>query len=112
MTNDHVLQALPQDVIITVEDLVNSVTDTTHTPYQQLKYRPLSSYTLSSWALVNGLLDTPPLDDCSSFVLMDLMQSLLPQDEPTGALFLGLFLQRLPQQMCPHVASHQFDSLH
>ena len=42
-----VLEALPQDVIISIRDLVNTITESTHMPYQQLKYRLLSSYSPS-----------------------------------------------------------------
>ena len=109
---DLVLEALPQDVIITIRDLVNTVTDGTHMPYQQLKYRLLSSYAPSRWALINRLLDTPTLGDRRPSVLMDSMLSLLPQDEPAGSLFLGLYMRRLPQDMRDHLATRQFDSPH
>ena len=43
---------------------------------------------------------------------MDSMLSLLPQDEPAGSLFLGLFLHRLPQDMRDHLSTRQFDTPH
>ena len=43
---------------------------------------------------------------------MDSMLSLLPQDEPAGSLFLGLFLRRLPQDMRDHLSTRQFDTPH
>ena len=58
---DLVLEALPQDVIISIRDLVNTITETSHMPYQHLKYQLLSSYSPSRWSLINRLLDTPPL---------------------------------------------------
>ena len=109
---DLVLEALPQDVIISIRDLVNTITESTHMPYQQLKYRLLSSYSPSRWSLINRLLDTPPLGDRRPSVLMDSMLSLLPQDEPAGSLFLGLFLRRLPQDMRDHLSTRQFDTPH
>ena len=45
-------------------------------------------------------------------LMMDSMLSLLPQDEPAGSLFLGLYMRRLPQDMRDHLATHQFDSPH
>ena len=109
---DLVLEALPQDVIISIRDLVTTITESTHMPYQQLKYRLLSSYSPSRWSLINRLLDTPPLGDRRPSVLMDSMLSLLPQDEPAGSLFLGLFLRRLPQDMRDHLSTRQFDTPH
>ena len=109
---DLVLEALPQDVIISIRDLVNTITESTHMPYQQLKYRLLSSYSPSRWSLINRLLDTPPLGDRRPSVLMDSMLSLLPQDEPAGSLFLGLFLRHLPQDMRDHLSTRQFDTPH
>ena len=45
-------------------------------------------------------------------LMMDSMLSLLPQDEPAGSLFLGLYMRRLPQDMRDHLATRQFDSPH
>ena len=68
---DLVLEALPQDVIISIRVLVNTITETSHMPYKQLKYRLLSSYSPSQWLLINRLLDTPLLGDHQPSVLMD-----------------------------------------
>ena len=107
---DMVLEALPADVIITVRDLVNDIKDTTPRPYNELKFRLLSSYSPSRWALVNRLLDTQPLGDGRPSILMDYMLSLLPEGEPPGDIFLSLFLRRLPQDMREHLASRPFDT--
>ena len=45
-------------------------------------------------------------------LMMDSMLSLLPQEEPVGSLFLGLYMRRLPQDMRDHLATRQFDSPH
>jgi len=107
---DMVLEALPPDVIITVRDLVNDIKDTTPRPYNELKFRLLSSYSPSRWALVNRLLDTQPLGDGRPSILMDYMLSLLPEGEPPGDIFLSLFLRRLPQDMREHLAARPFDT--
>ena len=109
---DLVLEALPQDVIISIRVLVNTITETSHMPYKQLKYRLLSSYSPSQWLLINRLLDTLLLGDHQPSVLMDSMLSLLPQHEPAGSLFLGLFLCCLPQDMRDHLSTRQFNIPH
>ena len=50
-----VLEALPQDIVVSIRDLVNTVTESTHMPYQQLKYWLLSSYSPSHWSLINRI---------------------------------------------------------
>jgi len=39
---------------------------------------------------------------------MDAMLALLPDDEVTGSLFLGLFLERLPEEMRDHLVASEF----
>ena len=66
------------------------------TPYEDLKAKLVSSYTLTRWQRINKLIHHPALGDRRPTALMDAMLALLPDDEVPGSLFLGLFLERLP----------------
>ena len=39
---------------------------------------------------------------------MDAMLTFFPEDETTGSMFLGLFLERLPVEMRDHIVSREF----
>ncbi len=60
---DHVLMKLPQDVAMSVRDLVNSMQPNTPDAYEQLKARLTSSYAKTRWQQVFTLLDMPSLGD-------------------------------------------------
>ncbi len=65
------------------------------TPYEDLKGKVVSLYTLLRWLRVNKLIHHPSLSDQRPTALMDPMLALLPDDEVPGSLFLGWFLERL-----------------
>jgi hypothetical protein len=56
---DFVLMKLPEDVLISVRDIVRAVTDNTEDLYGLLKSRLVSSYAQTKWQLANKLLDVP-----------------------------------------------------
>jgi hypothetical protein len=107
---DFVLMKLPEDVLISVRDVVRAVTDDTDDPYSMLKSRLVSSYAQTKWQLANKLLDVPDLGDQRPSALMDRMMSLLPAGEKPGVLFQALYLRRLPLDMREHVGGRQFDT--
>ena len=75
---DHVVQKLPQNIMVSVRGLILSSSSTSSTPYEDLKAKLVASYTL------------------------------LPEDEVPGSLFLGLFLERLPVEMRDHLVAKDF----
>jgi hypothetical protein len=82
---DHVLMKLPQDVVMSVRDLVNSVEPTTPDPYEQLKARLTDCYAKTRWQQCFALLDLPPLGDRRPSHLMNEMLALLPTGSNRGS---------------------------
>jgi hypothetical protein len=76
---DFVLMKLPEDVLISVRDVMRAVTDDTEDPYGLLKSRLVSSYAQTKWQLANKLLDVPALGDQRPSVLMDKMDYYLQE---------------------------------
>jgi len=91
---NHVLRALPPDVIATVRDLVRSIQPDTPHAYELLKQALLTRYTSSALEKCFKLLDHPPIGDRHPLTLYADMQALLPQD--ANILFNALYLRRLP----------------
>ena len=104
---DHVIQKLPQNIMVSVRGLIMNATSSS-TPYEDLKAKLVSSYTLSRWQRINKLIHHPALGDRRPTALMDAMLALLPDDEVPGSLFLGLFLERLPVEMRDHLVANEF----
>jgi hypothetical protein len=106
---DHVLMKLPQDVVMSVRDLVNSVEPTTLDPYEQLKARLTDCYAKTRWQQCFALLDLPPLGDRRPSHLMNEMLALLPTgSNRDDTIFLGLFLRCLPVNMRDHLAAGDY----
>jgi hypothetical protein len=82
---------LPEDILISVRDVVRAVTDETEDLYGLLKSRLVSSYAQTKWQLANKLLDVPDLGDQLPSALMDKMMSLLLAEEKPGILFQALY---------------------
>jgi hypothetical protein len=108
---DYVLMKLPEDVLCSVRDLVQNVTDDTHDAYEQLKYRLLSSYGMSKWQLAGRIIDYSVAPDARPSSLLDGMLSLLPTREQPGVIFMALFLKKLPQDVRDHLCSRNFDTV-
>ena len=96
---DHILQKLPQKIMVSVGSLIMGSAASSATPYADLKAKLVSSYTLSWWQMVSKLIHHPGLGDRLPTALMDTMLALLQEDETPGSLFLGLFKERLPVEM-------------
>jgi hypothetical protein len=103
---DHVLMKLPTDVVMSVRDLVNSMQPNTPVAYEQLKARLTASYGKTKWQQVNALLDMPPLGDRRPSHMMNEMLALIPTgSNKDDAIFLGIFLRKLPATMRDHLAA-------
>ena len=105
---DHIVQKLPQKIMVLVRGLIMGSAAFSETPYKDLKAKLVSSYTLSSWQKVSKLIHHPGLGDRRPTALMDAMLVLLPEDEKPGCLFQGLFLERLHVEMRDHLVSREF----
>ena len=103
---NHIVQKLPQNIMVSVRSLLTNTTS--QTPYEDLKAKLVSSYTLSHWQRVARVIHHPGLGDRRPTALMDAMLTLLPDDEVPGSLYLGLFLQRLPGEMRDHLVAGEF----
>ena len=93
--------------MVSVRGLIMNATSSS-TPYEDLKAKLVSSYTLTRWQRINRLIHHPALGDRRPTALMDAMLALLPDDEVPGSLFLGLFLERLPVEMRDHLVANEF----
>lgn len=105
---DHVVQKLPQAIMVSVRGLIMNSASSSSTPYEDLKSKLVSSYTLSRWQRVSKLIHHPSLGDQRPTALMDAMLALLPDGDSAGSLFLGLFLERLPVEMRDHLVAREF----
>lgn len=104
---DHVVQKLPQNIMVSVRSLIMTASSSA-TPYEDLKAKLVSSYTLTRWQRVAKVIHHPALGDRRPTAMMDSMLALLPEDEVPGSLFLGLFLERLPVEMRDHLVAQDF----
>ena len=102
---DHIVQKLPQKIMVSVRGLIMGSAASSETPYESLKAKLVSSYTLIHWQKVSKVIHHPGLGDRCPTALMDAMLALLPEDEKPGCLFQGLFLERLPVEMRDHLVS-------
>jgi hypothetical protein len=108
---DHVLMKLPQDVVMSVRDLANSIETTTPNPYKLLKARLTDCYAKTRWQQCFALLDLPALGDRRPSHLMNEMLALLPTGRNRDdTIFLGIFLRRLPVSMRDHLAAGDFQT--
>jgi len=105
---DHIVQKLPQSIMVSVRSLIIGSASASSTPYEDLKSKLVSSYTLTRWQRVAKVIHHPALGDRRPTALMDAMLALLPEDEVPGSLFLGLFLERLPVEMRDHLVAGEF----
>ena len=105
---DHVVQKLPQNIMVSVRGLILGSSAMSSTPYEDLKEKLVASYTLSRWQRVSKVIHHPALGDRRPTALMDSMLALLSEGEVPGSLFLGLFLERLPVEMRDHLVAKDF----
>ena len=110
-SQQHILAQLPDDMLVTVLDLVDSLKENAVNPYEQLWDRLVSAFAPSKWHLANCLLQHPTLGDQKPSVLLDKMLAFLPAGEPAGVLFQALFLNRLPEHIHDHLVAQDFPTI-
>ena len=100
--------ALSQEVVTPHHRFLQTITAATPNLYKLLKTRLLQTYAPTDTALLSQLLATVELGDRRPTDMMNTMLSQLPPDEPTGKLFLALYLQWLPAPLRERVAAKHF----
>ena len=58
---DHIIQKLPQKIMVSVRGLIMGSAASSETPYEDLKAKLVSLYTLSRWQKVSKLIHHPGL---------------------------------------------------
>ena len=94
--------------MVSVRGLIVGSAASSATPFEDLKAKLVSSYTLSCWQKVSRLIHHPGLGDCRPTALIYTMLALLLEDDTPGSLFLGLFLERLPFEIKDLLVSWEF----
>ena len=94
--------------MVSVRSLIMTSASLSSSPYEDLKAKLVSSYTLTRWQRVAKVFHHPALGDRHPTTMMDSMLALLPKDEVPGSLLLGLFLERLPVEMRDHLVAQDF----
>ena len=70
---DHIVQKLPQKIMVSVRGLIMGSAASSETPFEDLKAKLVSSCTLSCWQKVSKLIHHPGLGDQRPTTLMDTM---------------------------------------
>jgi len=76
---NHVVQRLPQNIMVSVRSLIMSSASSSSTPYEDLKAKLVLSYTLTHWQRVTKLIHHPGLGGHRPTSLMGAMIALLPE---------------------------------
>ena len=85
---------------------VNDIAD----PCRPLKTKLLSRFTPNPLDLCQRIINGGELSNRSPGQLMESMLALLPPGEPESMLFKAHFLNRLPADICNHVAAAGFNN--
>ena len=107
---DYIMEKIPNDVLMSVKDLVRGVDEDTVNPYGLVKDRLLHTLKPSAWSLINRIIDHPELGGSQPSVLMANMLTLLPEGEAAGMLFQGHFLRRMPEGIREQLVVKKFES--
>jgi hypothetical protein len=102
---EHVVMKLPEEVIISVRNLLQELTPASLDAYEQLKEALTVSYGRTRWQRGFAIIDHPDLGDRRPSRMMSEMLALLPSGTAPDLLFLCLFLRRLPASMRDHLAA-------
>jgi len=95
--SDHLLAALPEEVLAQVMDVIEDLPE--DTPYTTLKERLLETHTLSNFEKLELLFKAGQLGARKPSQLLNSMLEYCPQGEERGVFFHFMFLQRLPQSL-------------
>jgi hypothetical protein len=102
---EHVVVNLPEEVMISVRNLLQELTPETEDAYEQLRDALTASYGRTRWQRGFAIIDHPELGDRRPSRMMAEMLALLPAGTAPDLLFLCLFLRRLPASMRDHLAA-------
>ncbi len=94
---DHLLSALPEDVIAAVLDVLEEVGE--DEPYTILKDRLLETHVLSDFEKMELLFKVPNLGARKPSQLLTSMMEVCPTNEEKSKIFLFMFMQRLPKDL-------------
>jgi len=94
---DHLLSALPEDVISSVLDILEEVGE--EEPYSILKERLLETHVLSDFEKLELLFKVPSLGARKPSQLLTSMLEVCPANEEKSKIFIFLFMQRLPRDL-------------
>ena len=78
--------------MVLVCGLIMGSAASSETPYEDLKAKLVSSYTLSRWQKVSKLIHHPGLGERRPTALMEAMLALLPEDDPHANLLRFLLI--------------------
>ncbi len=94
---DHLLSALPEDVIASVLDVLEEAGE--DEPYDILKERLLETHVLSDFEKLELLFKVPALGARKPSQLLTSMLEVCPANEEKSKIFMFLFMQRLPKDL-------------
>ena len=92
----HTVAALPQEVASQILDLIQA--PPAGDPYEVLRERLLTLYTLNNYQRFNALVSLPLSGDQKPSHLMNRMLALLPDDYKPDFILQGLFLRMITNQ--------------
>ena len=93
----HVLNALPEDTVDLVADLVEG--ELPGDPYTQLKRRLFAAHTLTDYQKVEQLNALPPLGSQKPSELLASIMKLCPRGTESSVYLTFIFLHRLPREL-------------
>ncbi len=94
---DHLLSALPEDVIAAVLDVLEDTGE--EQPYSILKTRLLETHVLSDFEKMELLFKVPVLGARKPSQLLTAMLEVCPANEEKTKLFMFMFVQKLPEDL-------------
>ena len=97
----HAVASLPQDFAAQILDLIRA--PPAGDPYEVLKERLTTLYSLNDYQRFKALVSLLLTGDQKPSHLMNRMLALLPDDYKTNFILGGLFLHRLPIEVCSHL---------
>ena len=97
----HLVASLPQDVAAQILDLIRA--PPAGDPYEVLKERLTTLYSLNDYQRFEALVSLPLTGDQKPSHLMNRMLALLPDNYKPDFILRGLFLRRFPIEVRSHL---------
>ena len=97
----HAVASLPQDIGAQIRDLICA--PPAGNPYEVLKERLTTLYSLNDYQRFKALVSLPLTGDQKPSHLMNRMLALLPDDYKPDFILCGLFLRHLPIEVRSHL---------